>query len=329
MSDIKALYPVFADLSGRSVLVVGGGRVAERKVCALLDCGAVVHVGSPTLTAQLRAWAREGRLRHLPGRFRETWLEHMWLVIAATNQRAVNMQVKDAADLHEVFANVVDDPALSSFQVPSVVDRRPVTIAISSAGVAPVLARRLRERMEALFDHAIGDLAALAGKYRPSIRKAYPDAGHRRRFYDWLFDGPVLQHLRRHEGNSAEAALRERLENPEECDQPILTLIDLGTGHPGQLTLDGLRALNEADAVAFDDGVGESLLSMARRDADRHALGIGLARDPYALAEYLAKLSTQYRRVALLATPTLDDGGRLRAIATMTERCGIVLDRVP
>ena len=110
--------------------------------------------------------------------------------MAATDDTEVNREVSEAAEARRLFCNVVDDPALSSFQVPSIVDRSPVIVAISS-GVAPVLARRLRERIESLFDHTLGQLAGLAERYRQRIRAGHPDLGARRRFYDWLLDGPV------------------------------------------------------------------------------------------------------------------------------------------
>ncbi|WP_195847123.1 precorrin-2 dehydrogenase/sirohydrochlorin ferrochelatase family protein, partial [Bordetella pertussis] len=132
----------------------------------------------------------------LDGGFEPAWLAGAWLVVAATDDRAVNAAVSEAARARRVFCNVVDDAELSSFQVPSVVDRSPLIVAISSSGVAPVLARRLRERIESLFDHSLGQLAALAARYRPRIRAARPDLGQRRRFYDWLLDGPVAARLR-------------------------------------------------------------------------------------------------------------------------------------
>ena len=110
--------------------------------------------------------------------------------MAATDDTRVNREVSEAAQARRLFCNVVDDPALSSFQVPSIVDRSPVIVAISSSGVAPVLARRLRERIESLFDHTLGQLAGLAERYRQRIRAGHPDLGARRRFYDWLLDGP-------------------------------------------------------------------------------------------------------------------------------------------
>ena len=131
--------------------------------------------------------------------------------MAATDDTRVNREVSEAAQARRLFCNVVDDPALSSFQVPSIVDRSPVIVAISSSGVAPVLARRLRERIESLFDHTLGQLAGLAERYRQRIRAGHPDLGARRRFYDWLLDGPVAVRQR---PDQAEAALATALDQP-------------------------------------------------------------------------------------------------------------------
>ncbi|MHA3904121.1 precorrin-2 dehydrogenase/sirohydrochlorin ferrochelatase family protein [Castellaniella sp. WN] len=99
---MKALYPLFADLGGHPVLIVGGGAVAERKARALLNCDAKVRVGAPRLTRALRAWADEGHLAHLDGPFRDDWLASAWLVVAATDGRALNARVKAAADARRI-----------------------------------------------------------------------------------------------------------------------------------------------------------------------------------------------------------------------------------
>lgn len=298
---MKPLYPLFANLEGRRVLVVGGGGVAERKVRSLMRCGAEVMVGAPRLTATLRRWADDGRLAHLPGPFEPDWLAAVWLVVAATGDRRVNAQVKAAADERSVLANVVDDPALSSFQVPAVVDRSPLVIAVSSSGVAPVLARRLREQMEALFDASLGALAALAGRHRQDIRRAYPDPGARCRFYDWLYDGPVLAQLRRGDFMGAEERLRSRLAAAATGEAPLerrVTWITVFPEEPGRLTLDELRAMNEADVLVHECGLPALFLDMARRDADRRPIA-RLAGDPASRA--LAACAGYRRAVILLA----------------------------
>src|SRR5690606_36352597 len=141
---------LFARVQDRSVLVVGGGVVAERKVRALLGAGAKVHVGAPTLSTQLEAWVGESRVSWRAGTFELDWLDDVWLAIAATDDPNVNAAVKASAEERRIWTNVVDDPYLSSFQVPAVVDRAPVCIAVSSGGVAPMLARRIRERIETM-----------------------------------------------------------------------------------------------------------------------------------------------------------------------------------
>ncbi|PTW96048.1 uroporphyrinogen-III C-methyltransferase [Achromobacter mucicolens] len=267
------LFPIFADLTDRLVLVVGGGAVAERKTLALLEASANVVVGAPALTPALAALVSEGRVRHLPGTFNPDWLQDVWLVVAATDDRTVNAAVSQAAEARRIFSNVVDDPELSSFQVPSIVDRSPVIVAISSSGVAPVLARRIRERIESLFDHTLGQLAGLAAVYRKRIRASHPDLGARRRFYDWLLDGPVAGFLRQQQPAQAEAALADALAAPIAPAEGSVVLVGAGPGDPGLLTLKALRALNEADVILYDRLVSDEVMSLARRDADRVPVG--------------------------------------------------------
>ncbi|OAE63751.1 uroporphyrinogen-III C-methyltransferase [Achromobacter xylosoxidans] len=267
------LFPIFADLTDRLVLVVGGGAVAERKTLALLEASANVVVGAPALTPALAALVSEGRVRHLPGTFNPDWLQDVWLVVAATDDRMVNAAVSQAAEARRIFSNVVDDPELSSFQVPSIVDRSPVIVAISSSGVAPVLARRIRERIESLFDHTLGQLAGLAAVYRKRIRASHPDLGARRRFYDWLLDGPVAGFLRQQQPAQAEAALADALAAPIAPAEGSVVLVGAGPGDPGLLTLKALRALNEADVILYDRLVSDEVMSLARRDAERVPVG--------------------------------------------------------
>jgi uroporphyrin-III C-methyltransferase/precorrin-2 dehydrogenase/sirohydrochlorin ferrochelatase len=268
------LYPLFADLADRPVLVVGGGVVAERKAAALLDAGARVRVGAPALTATLAHWAAQGRIAHLPGRYRRTWQEGAWLVIAATGDSALNARVASEATARRRLVNVVDDPALSSFQVPAVIDRAPLQLAISTGGAAPALARRLRENLESLLDPTLAPLLALAQRYRPHIRRRHADPAQRRRFYDWLHDGPVRRLLRAAQPALAEHVLQLSLDAPGlPAARGSVVLVGAGPGDPGLLTLRALRAMNEADVILHDALVPPAVLDLARRDAERIAVG--------------------------------------------------------
>jgi len=267
------LFPLFADLRGRRVLVVGGGVVAERKVKSLLACEARIVVGALDASRCLQELSRQGRIELIQGVFEPGWLAGAWLAVAATDDRELNRRVAALAGEHRLFVNVVDDPELSSFQVPSIVDRSPLTIAISSAGSAPVLARRVRERIESLFDHSLGSLAALAARKRQAIRAARPGLRQRRAFYDWLMDGPVATALRAQRPLQAERLLDVELRQAQGRPIGKVILVGAGPGDPGLLTLKALRALNEADVILHDRLVGEEILDLARRDATQIAVG--------------------------------------------------------
>lgn len=263
------LYPLFADLSGRPVLVVGGGVVGERKVASLLEAGARVTVGAVELTPSLRRWLEQGRLAWRAGTFEDAWLDDVWLVVAATNDPALHAHIASLAEARRLWVNVVDDAALSSFHVPAVIDRAPVTIAISSGGHAPMLARLLRERLELLIDPVMGPLASLLADMRSRIRARLPDLAARRRFYEQLLGGPVLSLLRRRQHALAEAAAERLLESAHTRLSGSVVLLGAGPGDPGLLTLRGLRALNEADVILHDRLVSAEVLALARRDAER------------------------------------------------------------
>jgi len=267
------LYPLFADLSRRAVLVVGGGAVAERKVAALLGAQAQVTVNAPTLTPQLQRWVAAGRIAHRRDAFREAWLERVWLVVAATSDAELNRLIATFAELRRIFVNVVDDAALSSFHVPAVVDRAPLTIAISSGGEAPMLARLLRERLEALLDHSLGALATLAGRLRRRTRLRHPEMAARRRFYESLFTGPVVTLLRQGRPEAARRAAEQALAAVPAAPAGSVVLVGAGPGDPGLLTLRALRALNEADVILHDRLVSAEVLELARRDAGRIEVG--------------------------------------------------------
>ncbi|MGE4450098.1 siroheme synthase CysG [Castellaniella sp.] len=260
-------FPLFADLKGRTVVIVGAGLVAERKIALLRAAGARIIVSARACHPQVLARAQAGEIELRLGEFDPALLDEAWLAVAATSDRAQNRRVADAAAARRLFCNVVDDPELSSVQVPAIVDRAPLTIAISSGGAAPVIARRLRERIESMFDPALGALAALARRKRPAIRQARPQLRPRRDFYDWLLDGPVLGALRRGRADEAESLLDQALATANPPPAGRVLLVGAGPGDPGLLTLRGLRALNEADVILADRLVSPAVLALARRDA--------------------------------------------------------------
>ncbi len=280
-----SLFPLFADLRNRTVLVVGGGAVAERKVEALLQAGALPQVGSLDLNEGLRRWLEEGRIRWRVGAFREEWLDEAWLVIAATDDSAVNRKIYDAATARRILANVVDDAELCSFHSPAVVQRGLLQVAISSGGGAPMLARHVRRQLETLLDDSLGSLAGLLTRQRDAIRARFPDLGLRRRFFDRLLAGSLPRLLRQQlDATQADAYLHELLEKDlleqEKSVPPVgsVVLVGAGPGDPGLVTLNALRAMNEADVILHDRLVSAEVLRLARRDATRIEVGKSAGR---------------------------------------------------
>jgi uroporphyrin-III C-methyltransferase/precorrin-2 dehydrogenase/sirohydrochlorin ferrochelatase len=272
------LFPLFADLAGRSVLIVGGGAVAERKAAALLAASARIKLVAPTLTANLAAWASAGRLLHHAELFSAELLDGQWLAIAATDDRALNVAVAAAANARRIFVNVVDDLQLCTFHVPAIVDRSPLIVAISSGGAAPMLARLAREHLESLLDSSWGPLTDLLAKARERIRARYAQVQPRRHFYERILRGRVAQLMRQERPAEARTELDAAIaganvENDQNAASGSVILVGAGPGDPGLLTLHALRALNEADVILHDRLVSAEVLDLARRDALRIDVG--------------------------------------------------------
>ncbi len=192
----KAYYPLFADLRGRRCVVIGGGLVAQRKVTTLLNYGADLVVISPAATMHIRTYARQGRLRYLARRFRPGDLRHAWLAYAATDDMQINGQVFRAAQRMRIFANVVDQTPLCSFIAPAIFRRDPLTIAISTGGASPSLAKRLRHELEASIGSDYARMLKLLRSLRGVAKRQLPSYNERKHYFDQLVRGRVFQLVR-------------------------------------------------------------------------------------------------------------------------------------
>ena len=266
-------YPIFADLHQRRVVVIGAGEVAARKVVALLKAGASVCVVSPTLNTELNHLHKKQRIHWLPEKYQARQLDQAFLVIAATNNPALNAQVSADADKYHTLVNVVDDQSLCSFIVPAIIDRSPVQIAISTAGTAPVLARLWRERLEAEIPQHLGKLAALAGRFRERVKQQLNTLTERRRFWENFFTDQSIHHkLSSNKDAEAEKYLTQTLtEHRPKAGE--VTLVGAGPGDASLLTLGGLQAIRAADVVFYDSLVSKDVLELIRRDAKKIDVG--------------------------------------------------------
>ncbi|MFM5641968.1 siroheme synthase CysG [Aeromonas veronii] len=265
--------PIFCRLDNKPVLLVGGGEVAERKARLLLDAGAQLTVVAPKLDPELAELAANGSIEWLASEFASEQLAGKWLVVAATDRREVNALVYQSANQARIFANVVDDPKRSSFIMPSIIDRSPLMVAISSGGKAPVLARLLREKLEALLPQHLGAVAAFAGSLRDRVKARFATMGERRRFWERLLGADRLgQALAR--GDSASAnQLADSLFADESHSSGEVVLVGAGPGDPGLLTLHALRQMQQADVVVYDRLVSDEVMALVRRDAKRIFVG--------------------------------------------------------
>ncbi|WP_405230195.1 siroheme synthase CysG [Lentisalinibacter sediminis] len=269
--------PVFLRLHDVPCLIVGGGETASRKFRLLAAAGARVTVVAPTLTAELDRTRRDEALVHIDSEFEPSHLDAQQLVIAATADRSLNRWVAELADGRGVLCNVVDDPQACRFIMPAIVDRSPIMIAISSGGTAPVLVRRLREKIETLLPARIGTLAALAGRWRSRVVGRLREGGARRRFWERVFSGPASDAALAGRAEEADRLIARTLASAAAgSDRPaagIAWLVGAGPGDPGLLTLRALQVAQEADVVLYDRLVSPEVLELTRRDAERIPVG--------------------------------------------------------
>lgn len=268
--------PIFLNVRNRLAVIVGGGAVAARKADLLLQAGASVRVVAPALASELAVLRDSGRIEYRAELFAPAVLDGAVVVIAATNQPAVNAAVAAAAKARGIPVNAVDDLEHSSFILPAIVDRSPIVVAVGTSGNSPVLARIVRERIEALLPPTLGRLAAFAGRWRRRVARGLATVLQRRRFWERVLSGPVASHVLEGREALAEFEFRRELKRSRRAESSgvgEVYLIGAGPGDPDLLTLKAARLLQQADVILYDRLVPEAVLARARRDAERIYVG--------------------------------------------------------
>ncbi|MGM0553990.1 MAG: siroheme synthase CysG [Pseudomonadota bacterium] len=298
-------FPIFMRIKDRSCLVVGGGVVAARKITLLRKAEGRITVVSPELCAELAALKVGGDIEHVERDFREADIDGRVLVVAATDDQQTNRQVSEYCQQRGIPVNVVDQPALCSFITPSMVDRSPLQIAISTGGASPVLARLLRSRIESLIPASYGRLAALVEGFRERAKKCIPDTELRRRFWERVLEGPVMELFLSGRERAAEDALDKALDAglDERDTGGEVFLVGAGPGDPDLLTFRALRLMQLADVVVYDNLVSPAILELVRRDAEK--IYAGKKRNHHTLAQgdindLLIRLAQEGKRVLRL-----------------------------
>ncbi|MBC7199624.1 MAG: uroporphyrinogen-III C-methyltransferase [Pseudomonas balearica] len=295
--------PLFHDLKGRLVLVVGGGEVALRKARLLADAGACLRVVAPSIDQSLVALVAESGGESRARNYTADDLHGCVLAIAATDSEPTNAQVSADARTIGIPVNVVDAPELCSVIFPAIVDRSPLMIAVSSGGDAPVLARLMRARIETWIPAAYGQLAGLARRYRARVKARFANIQQRRIFWEEVFQGPIAEQALSGRQAQAEQLLEEKLAGAREQLLGEVYLVGAGPGDPDLLTFRALRLMQQADVVLYDRLVAPAILELCRRDADR--IYVGKQRANHALPQeqinqQLVALAKQGKRVLRL-----------------------------
>lgn len=295
--------PLFHKLKGSHVLVVGGGEIALRKSRLLADAGALLRVVAPAIETQLGELLQSSGGEAVLRGYQESDLDGCQLIIAATDDEALNAQVSADAKARCVPVNVVDAPALCSVIFPAIVDRSPLVVAVSSGGDAPVLARLIRAKMEAWIPAAYGELAGLAARFRAQVKGLYPDVQQRRAFWEEVFQGPIADRQLAGQGAEAEKMLVEKIHGQLPHAPGEVYLVGAGPGDPDLLTFKALRLMQQADVVLYDRLVAPAIIELCRRDAER--IYVGKRRADHAVPQdqinqQLVTLAKQGKRVVRL-----------------------------
>lgn len=298
--------PIYLDLKESNVLLIGGGVVGTRKARLILRSGATLMVVAPDITSELQSLLDKAGGTWITGVYSEASLsttENLALVVAATPDRSVNERVSVDAKNNGIPVNVVDSLDLCTFIFPSIVDRSPLIVAISSSGRSPVLARLLRGKIETMVPAAYGALAEFAGRMRTLVKQKIPQETPRRLFWEQAVEGPIGELVLAGQEDKALQQLQHQLNNQSELACGEVYLIGAGPGDPDLMTFKAVRLLQSADVVLHDRLVSPAIVDMARRDSQR--IYVGKSRGDHAVPQQeinqlLVDLALQGKRVVRL-----------------------------
>ncbi|WP_299610401.1 siroheme synthase CysG [uncultured Tateyamaria sp.] len=267
-------FPMFLTMTGRRVVILGGGEQATQKCRLMLKTEAAIEVFAPALDVELQALADQGQITRRTGPITAEALRGAPLVFVGTGCPGTDAALHSIATDAGALVNVVDQPDLCDAITPAIVDRDPVVVAIGTEGTAPVLARQIKTALERMLDPRLGDLAALAGRLR-DFAAARLGPRQRRDLWRWVFAGPLrAQHARNGDAPVARA-IKDVIRTgdvPAAAPAPV-ALVGAGPGSSDLITLRGVQRLQEADIIFYDKLVDTRVLELARRDAERVYVG--------------------------------------------------------
>lgn len=297
------LLPITLKLTQQACLLVGGGSIAYRKAILLADAGGVIDVISPAIDDNLLEIVNQTGGRYLASNYSSNfYLKKYRLVIAATDDPAVNAQVFNDCETQQILVNSVDDIPHCRFMMPAIIDRSPLLVSIATGGASPVLARQLRTKIEGILPTHLGELAKFSGEWRRAVKAQIDNPDQRRVFWEALYESPIAEAVLAGQTNIANRNMPAFLDNWQEQEGEVF-LVGAGPGDPDLLTFKALRLMQQADVIVYDRLVSEPILKLCRRDADK--IYVGKARSNHAVPQeginaLLVRLAKEGKRVCRL-----------------------------
>lgn len=278
-------FPLFLDTRDTHCLIVGAGEVAARKLELILKSETQVTVIAPWMCDTVKAYANNPRVTLIEREFADSDLSNQQMVFVATSEPDVNQHVHDIARKKGILVNVVDNTPLCQFITPSIIDRSPIVIAMSSGGVAPVLLRYLRQKLESVIPANISRLGAFSEKFREKVKSSLKGVTARRYFWEDVLDGDIAELVEKGQDEKADTKFLEALAaaQTEQKIEGQVYLVGAGPGDPDLLTFRALRLMQKADVVVYDRLVSPAILELVRRDAEK--IYVGKAKSNHTLPQ--------------------------------------------
>lgn len=277
------IFPISLKLQQQPCLIVGGGHIAYRKAVLLHKAGAVIHVIAPDIDANLLQLVEESQGQYIQALYpAQIQLNDYRLVIAATDDYAVNTQVFEDCEALKILVNSVDDPPHCRFMVPAIVDRSPLVISVASNGTSPVLSRQIRTQLETSIPHGMGKLAEFSGKWRAAVKAKISNPDERRVFWEDLYASSLKEQVFHDNLTEADRLIEQALAEWKTPKGEVY-LVGAGPGDPELLTLKALRLMQQADVVIYDRLVSPAIMELCRRDATK--IYVGKARSNHAVPQ--------------------------------------------
>ena len=297
--------PLFIDVTGEKCLVVGGGKVASRKLIPILSTNMIVTLISPDIIDEIHQASNEHKnLKIIKRKFNNEDIEDQFLIVAATNDTKINKEIAKISKEKNILINMAEDSISGNTLIPSVVDRDPIKIAVSSGAASPILTRLVKTKLETVIPYSFSKLAEFMMEYRSAVKKTFSKISERRNFWEIFLDGPISEMVLSGHVDKAKKALEKSLEEKVMLEKTgEVYLVGAGPGDPELLSFKALRLMQKADIVIYDRLVSRPIMNLIRQDAEK--IYVGKQRADHTMPQeninqLLARLALEGKKVLRL-----------------------------